>query len=250
MFNKLVASQPRGRRQWSPTTIGVSVVVHALLLAGAVYASVTAPAEAAVEEEEITFFEIPEEPPAPEPTTPEPPPPVQETTVPPPPQGFQELVPPIEPPAVIPEVDPTLPPVNPEDFSGIGEAGGTADGVEGGTPQDLSLADSLATHAFEVGVLQRPPELRNKNQVASYMERNYPRNLQDAGIGGTVTLQFVVEADGTVNPQTVEVLNATHPQFESVSRQVVERFRFRPGIYRDQEVRVLVRMPITWQPQR
>lgn len=131
----------------------------------------------------------------------------------------------------------------------MGEAGGTATGVEGGTPQDVAAVDS-ANHAYEVGVLQRQPELRNLNQVQSYMERNHPEMLQDAGIGGTVTLQFVVETDGTVNGESVQVLNASHEAFESVSRRVVERFRFRPGVYRDQEVRVLVRMPITWKPQR
>lgn len=248
MFNKLVASQGK-RGGWSPTTIATSVAVHVLLLAGAVYASVKAPAPEEVEEELVTFVEIPEEAP-PEPETPPPPPPeVPQAAVPPPPQGFQELIPPLDPPAVIPEIDNSLPPVNVEDFSGVGQAGGTATGVEGGTPQDLAAVDS-SSYAYETAVLSRQPELRNLNQIRSYMERSYPRTLQDAGIGGTVTLEFVVEPDGTVDGSTVKVLDASHEQFGNVSRSVVERFRFRPGIYQDREVRVLVRMPITWQPSR
>lgn len=249
MFNKLVASGTRRRSGWSPTTIGLSIGIHALLLAGAVYASVAAPGAVAEEEELVTFVDIPDQA-APEPEAPPPPPPVVEpAATPPPPQGFQELIPPLEAPAVIPDIDNSLPAVNAEDFSGLGQAGGTTSGVEGGTPQDLAAVDS-ANHAYETTVLQRQPELRNLSQVRSYMERNYPRSMQDAGIGGTVELQFVVEADGTVDGRTVKVLQASHQQFETVSRQVVERFRFRPGIYRDQEVRVLVRMPITWQPER
>lgn len=97
MFNKLVASGPRQRVMWSPTTIGVSIAVHALLLAGAVYASVSAPEEAPEEEELVTFMDIPE-PVAPEPEAAPPPPPVvEQTEAPPPPKGFQELIPPIEP---------------------------------------------------------------------------------------------------------------------------------------------------------
>ena len=30
--------------------------------------------------------------------------------------------------------------------------------------------------------------------------------------------------------------------------QPVERFRFRPGQYKGENVRVLIRMPVTWQP--
>lgn len=249
MFKKLVASGPRRRAGASATTIIVSLAVHAVLVAGAVYASVAAPQEAEREEELVTFVEIPE-PVAPEPEADPPPPPVvQPAATPPPPRGFQELVPPIEPPSVIPDVDNSLPAVNPDDFSGVGQAGGVAEGVEDGVPQDIAAVDSVH-HAYEVAVLSRQPELRNLNQVRGYMERNYPRTLQDAGIGGSVTLEFIVEANGTVNPASVRVLDASHQQFERVSAEVVERFRFRPGLYGDQEVRVLVRMPITWQPRR
>lgn len=249
MFNKLVASQGKRRGGWSPTTIGVSLAVHAVLLAGAVYASVAAPKAVEKEEELVTFVDIPEEA-APEPEAPPPPPPVVEQPVtPPPPKGFQELIPPIEPPSVLPDVDNSLPAVNPEDFSGLGAAGGTSEGVEGGIPQPVVAPDS-ANHAYETAVLQRQPELRNESQVKSFMERSYPRMLQDAGIGGRVVLQFVVEANGTVEKESVKVLEASNEQFEGVSKQVVERFRFRPGIYQDREVRVLVKMPITWQPAR
>ena len=250
MFNKLVASGGRRGGSWSPRTILVSVGVHGILLAGAVYASVAAPEEQAEAEELVTFIEIPEEaPPTPEAPPPPPPPEAQPAATPPPPQGFQELIPPIEPPSVIPDVDNSLPAVNPEDFSGIGQAGGVAEGVEGGTPQPIAAVDS-STFAYETNVLSRQPELRNLSQVRSYMERSYPRTLQDAGIGGNVILQFVVEPDGTVDRTSVTVIESSHEQFAGVSKQVAERFRFRPGVYQDREVRVLVRMPISWQPAR
>ena len=247
MFNKLVASQGKRRGGWSPTTVAVSAVFHLVLLAGAVYASVAAPKAPESEEELVTFVDIPPEA-APEAETPPPPPPEVQPAEAPPPQGFQELIPPIEPPSVIPDIDTSQAAVDAEDFSGLGQAGGTAEGVEGGTPQALTEADS--GFAYEAAVLDRQPELRNAAQVQSNMARLYPRNLQDAGIGGRVMLEFVIEADGTVEKGSVKVVDASHDQFRSVSTQVVERFRFRPGRYKDRDVRVLVRMPITWQPPR
>lgn len=251
MFNKLVASGGRRRSQWTPTTIVTSVVVHGLLLAGAVAASVNAGMQEETEEELVEFFEIPEEaPPEPEapPPPPETPPPAPET--PPPPQGFQELIPPIDPPTVIPEIDNSLPDVDPADFSGVGQAGGVAEGVAGGTPQPAVLTPADSGFAYEAAVLSRQPELRNGAQIQSVMQRLYPRMLQDAGIGGRVILEFVIEADGTVDKSSVKVVESSHDQFGDVSTQVVERFRFRPGIYQNREVRVLVRMPVTWQPPR
>ena len=122
MFNKLVASGKGAKGASSGKAMTISIVLHALMLAGAVYASTRPPSEEDAAEEEVTFLEIEESEAEPEPPAPEPPPPTP-VDVPPPPQGFQELIPPIEPPAVLPEVDNSLPPVNPEDFSGLGAAG-------------------------------------------------------------------------------------------------------------------------------
>ena len=242
MFSKLIASGPQRRRSWTPGAATVSILVHLLLLTGAVYASVGGPEAAEEVEEEVTFLDIEEEPAEPPPPAPEPPP--VETVAPPPPQGFQELIPPIDPPAVLPEIDDSQPAVNLADFSGIGTAGGTADGVEGGTPQNTSQ-DS--TFAYEVAVLDSPPRLANARQVQSTMGRLYPRMLLDAGIQGTVAMQFVIEADGSVDQASVKVLSSTHEQFSKATIEALERFRFEPGVYRGEKVRVLIQMPIVWK---
>lgn len=250
MFNKLVASSNK-RKFWSPRTIFTSVVVHGLLLVGAVYASVQAPKEQKKVEEEVTFLEVEEkqpEPPKPEPPPP-PPPEVKEVQKPPPPKGFQELMPPKEPPPQIPDVDLSAPAVNAADFSGMGTAGGTATGVEGGVPQSTAPVDS-SNFAYEVAVLEKVPELTNKSQVQSMLSRYYPRMLQDAGIGGTTVMQFVITAKGDVDEASVKVISTTHEDFAEASTKVVEKFRFRPGRYKGKPVRVLIQMPITWQPQR
>lgn len=256
MFNKLVASGGQKRGFWSARSATVSITVHGLLIAGAAYASVAMPQKEAKVEEEVTFIEIEEQSEAPEPPpvqeeAPPPPPPPEAPMpdVPPPPQGFQELLPPMEPPPVIPDVDTSQPAVRAEDFSGLGIAGGTATGVEGGTPQNAAApVDSV----FEVASLDYDsrPELSNRNQVGGILAHFYPRMLQDAGIGGQVVVQFVITSEGRVDPSTVRVIDASHEQFASATKQAVERFRFRAGRYQGRPVPVLIQLPVTWQVDR
>lgn len=245
MFNKLVASHSTHSSFWNPKTISLSAALHALLIAGAVYASVQAPREAEKKVEEVTFMEIEDKPPEPpRPAEPPPPPPQASVEPPPAPKGFQELIPPDIPPPNIPEPDFSEPVVNPEDFSGVGVAGGRADGVEGApAPQD-------STFAYSVAVLERQPALDNLRQVQRSLSRNYPRMLERAGVSGTVVMRFVITPDGKVDPASVEVISTTHEQFAEATIKALEDFRFRPGRYQGQDVRVLIQMPITWQVQR
>lgn len=246
MLNNLIASQGGKRGFWNPRTITLSVAVHAILLAGVVYASTRGPGdEREAREEEVTFVDIQE---APEPTEPdpaeEPPPPPEAPETPPPPRGFQELVPPDVPPPNIPEPDMSAPPVLPEDFSGIGERGGKADGVERTGEGD---AEGDSDFAYSVTTLDVQPELRNAAQVQRTLARLYPRLLLDAGIEGQVVMRFVITEEGRVDPETVEVVSATDDDFRDASVRAVETFRFRPGKYQGRNVRVLIQMPIAWR---
>ncbi|MBW3630421.1 MAG: energy transducer TonB, partial [Gemmatimonadetes bacterium] len=89
----------------------------------------------------------------------------------------------------------------------------------------------------------------NKAEIGGIMESLYPPLLQSAGIGGTVVAQFVIAADGTPDMATAKVLQSTDEQLSAASLKALERFRFKPGVYKDQNVRVLIQMPITWQPK-
>lgn len=243
MFNNLIASGPGKRKTMTPGAMSASVAAHLLLLAGAVYASIGPPPEARPVEEEVTFLEVQEtqpEPPPPPEAPPEAPPPA----TPPPPQGFQELIPPVEIPDIIPDVDLSALEVDPADFSGIGVAGGVATGVEDGVPQNTAR-DS--TFAFEVAVLDSPPAIANARDVQRALTRLYPRMLLNAGIQGTVQVQFVIQPDGSVDASTVRVISASNDQFSGATVRAIEEFRFRPGIYRGEPVRVLIEMPIQWR---
>lgn len=233
MFNKLVASDSRAGkiRKTAPGGYLGSLVIHSLLITAAAYAQLTAEPASAEEEEEVTFVEI--EPEAPQ--EPEPPPP----EVAPPPQGFQELLAPIDIPSIIPDIGDQVA-IDVSDFSGVGEVAG----ISGIIPMDEAVRD---TFAFDIGVLEAIPALANQQQVVSIMERSYPRLLLNAGIGGTVTLQFVIENDGTIEEETVRIIDATHEEFRAAAVQAIQAFRFTPGRYRGENVRVLIQMPLTWQ---
>lgn len=248
MFNNLPASQGRKSTFWSPTTIVLSVAIHILLLGGAVYASVNAPVKEKRAEEKVTYVELEEEKPAePEPPKPEepPPPPPEPEQAPPPPKGFQELVPPAEPPPVIPDIDPTQKAVNVEDFTGIGRAGGTSTGVTGGTPQ-AAEKEETGNEAYDVSVVEEKPKLQNASEVQRQLQRLYPPLLRDAGIRGNVVLKFVIGADGRVEPGSVDVVNATHDAFGDASIKVTEKMKWKPAKVGGRAVRVTVTMPIQW----
>jgi serine/threonine-protein kinase len=73
---------------------------------------------------------------------------------------------------------------------------------------------------------------------------NYPATMRRAGIEGRVLLQFVVETDGRVRPETVEVIESTHALFEAPAETTIAQCFFRPGRVDGVPVRVLVQMPI------
>ena len=239
MFKNLPASQGTKRGLLNGKSATLSLILHGLLLAGAVYATVGVATDDAKEQELVEFMEIEETKPEPEAPKPEEPEPEPEQV-----QGTQTLEPPTEPPPTIPAVDLSAPAVSAEDFSGMGQLGGVADAP----PAPPVEAPPAEDFAYELAVLERQPSLSNQGTIASVMERLYPRILQDAGIGGTVVMQFVIEPDGTVDMSSVKVIDSPHEQLSDASSQAVERVRFRPGRYKGENVRVLIQMPITWQP--
>jgi hypothetical protein len=48
---------------------------------------------------------------------------------------------------------------------------------------------------------------------------------------------------------SIKIKQASNERFVDASRSVIERFRFTPGKYKGQPVRVLIAMPIAWQAE-
>jgi TonB family protein len=78
----------------------------------------------------------------------------------------------------------------------------------------------------------------------------YPFPLRQAGIGGGATLQFMIDATGRVEMESVQLLADTDPRFALACREVLPDMRFIPAEYGGRKVRELVRMPFMFALRR
>ncbi len=230
MFNTLLESRPKKER--SPGSIVLSVVLHAGLIGLAVAVTLNAGQRAAKEkrQEDVKFVEVKKPPPKPEP--PKPPPP-QTPVAPPPPKGVQVLTAPINIPTKIPDVDLSKAVTNEADFSGKGVEGGVAKGVVGGKgPTDQPY------FAFQV---EKPVLALESNP-----RPRYPSMLQDAHIEGEVLVQFVVDTVGRAEMSTLKILKSTNDLFTASVRNVLPEMKFYPAETGGRKVQQVVQMPFSF----
>jgi protein TonB len=222
MFNQLLESKAKKEKMAGGTLF--SIVLHTVLIAGAVYAT----ARAGVKDEnkkaeKIQFVEMKKEP-VPE-KKPEPP---KEVVVkPPPPKGFQVLRAPVRIDIKIPEIDLSKAVTNESDFSGKGVKGGTGSGVVGG------IANTNQTY-FEFQV-EKPAEMMSDSP-----KPKYPSVLESSGIAGEVQAQFVVSSSGRADMDSFKVLKSTNELFTQAVKNVLPRMKFSPAMIGGKPVNQLV----------
>ena len=76
----------------------------------------------------------------------------------------------------------------------------------------------------------------------------YPKEPFDQRIQGTVALEAVVNADGSVGD--VRVLNPLHPHLDETAMATARRWRFTPAMKSGQPLAVLVRIELSFQLKR
>lgn len=234
MFDVLVESNRKGRRDVKGVLGGLffSTTAQVALITAAIYVTAKG-VQQVTEEQRMDTIMLTLDEPEPEPEQEDEPPPVV-TSLAPPPKGFQVLTAPVDIPTEIPPVN-LEERFDPRDYSGVGVEGGIFSGVEGGTGPVVD-----PTQVFEQAVVDEKPER------VSCPPPEYPRMMQQASIEGQVTLQFVVEADGHVAEDNIQVLGSTHRAFEGPAKEMINKCLFRPGRVRGSAVRVLVQMPIAF----
>jgi len=223
MFNQLLESKPKKERMAGGTIF--SVVLHTVLIGGAVYATARAGIkDDKAKAEKIQFVEMKKEPPK----VPDKPPPPKEVVVkPPPPKGFQVLRAPVKIDIKIPEIDLSKSITNESDFSGKGVKGGTGSGVVGG------IANTNQTY-FEFQV-EKPAEM-----LAESPKPKYPSVLESSGIAGEVQAQFVVNSSGKADMDSFKVLKSTNELFTQAVKNVLPRMKFSPAMIGGKPVNQLV----------
>ena len=223
MFNQLLESKAKKQKMAGGTMF--SVVLHTVLIGGAVYATAKAGSkDEKAKAEKIQFVEMKKEPPK----VPDKPPPPKEVIVkPPPPKGFQVLRAPVKIDIKIPEIDLSKAVTNEADFSGKGVKGGTGTGVAGG------IANTNQTY-FEFQV-EKPAEMLQDSP-----KPKYPSVLESSGIAGEVQAQFVVKNDGRADMDTFKVLKSTNELFTQAVKNVLPRMHFSPAMIGGKPVNQLV----------
>ena len=139
MFNQLLESKAKKEKMAGGTVF--SIVLHTVLIAGAVYATAKAGTkDEKAKAEKIQFVEMKKE----APKVPDKPPPPKEVVVkPPPPKGFQVLRAPVKIDIKIPEIDLSKAVTNESDFTGKGVKGGTGSGVDPGGDAEVGIDERL-----------------------------------------------------------------------------------------------------------
>jgi len=224
MFNQLIESKAKKQRMAGGTVF--SIVLHTVLIGGAVYATARAGSkDEKTKAEKIQFVEMKKEPPK----VPDKPPPPKEVVVkPPPPKGFQVLRAPVKIDIKIPEIDLSKAITNESDFSGKGVKGGTGSGVVGGT----GPVTNQTYFEFQV---EKPAEM-----LAESPKPKYPSVLESSGIAGEVQAQFVVNTQGKADLDQFKVLKSTNELFTQAVKNVLPRMRFSPAMIGGKPVNQLV----------
>jgi TonB family protein len=71
----------------------------------------------------------------------------------------------------------------------------------------------------------------------------YPPSLFAAGVGGTVLAEFVVDTEGRIEYESLDIVSSSHPLFSDAVRQALESARYKPAIRKGTAVRQLVQQP-------
>lgn len=237
MLNQLLES--RARRQRRPGGTAVSILVHAVVLA----ALIRATAHAAIanvdrpKDPTITFIDEIKPPPPP------PPPSIRDQVLSAsngasrPVALAPELIPPVEIPTAIPDIDFSRAPTNPDDFSsGRRHAFG---GVPGGT------GNMPAGDVYQENQVERPVAV-----VPGTRGPDYPDALRQAGVEGQVLVQFVVDTLGRVQMPTLQILGSDHAFFTSAVRRSLEKMRFLPAEVGQRKVPQWVVQPFQFKLNR
>ncbi len=268
MMMQLLESKKTAKKGRSVGGTISSVILHVLVIFLAVFATARAGTRKAekTKAENVRFLEVKKEPPPPPKKEPPPPPkkpdaPKPKTPTPPklveapkveapaPPKGFQVVPPPVAIPTKLPTIDLSKAVTNENDFSGKGVAGGSSEGVKGGTGKEGDTGK-------EAGVKEEPHGPYMEFQVEKPVQRiggdapEYPPSLKDQGVEGQVLAQFVVNESGRYEPGTLKIMSSSNPAFTAAVKEALPRIKFSAAQIGGKKVQQLVQMPFQFHLQR
>jgi protein TonB len=93
------------------------------------------------------------------------------------------------------------------------------------------------------------PSLRNADDVVQALIREYPPELREEGIGGTVSVWFCITAQGRVQSTRIDASSGLDA-LDQAAMRVADVYDFAPAMNRTEPVTVWVSLPITFQVRR
>ncbi len=112
-------------------------------------------------------------------------------------------------------------------------------------PAAVDFDDDLGV-VTQVGAVYSEAEVQVRPERMSGPMPRYPAMLRQAGIEGTVMLEFVIDREGRVDATSIDVVESTNRAFEGPAIDVVARSLFTPGEAADKPVAVLVQQRISF----
>ncbi len=101
---------------------------------------------------------------------------------------------------------------------------------------NFNVGEDLENMIFEMKDLDERP------RATVQTKPQYPLDLRQAGIGGRVEVEFLVDPTGSV--RNVKIISSTNPGFDENVLRAVRTWRFEPGKKNGKKVTVRVRQPI------
>lgn len=108
--------------------------------------------------------------------------------------------------------------------------------------------ESMDTPEFELNIpfvlVEKKPEF---DDLEEYLNRNlfYPQRMLDLGKEGIVGVQFTIGTDGSVIPESIEILRSPHKDFDKEVIRVIKKMpKWTPGEQRGKKVAVTHTLPI------
>ena len=111
--------------------------------------------------------------------------------------------------------------------------------------QPMDLAQLIALHkAFPADSVDQRTTLVDQGSLAAA----YPAELLSEGAAGSVLVEYVVDARGVVEPETISVVSSTHPLFSAAAILAVKRATYNPAMKGGTAVRQIVLQPFSFFP--
>ena len=103
-----------------------------------------------------------------------------------------------------------------------------------------------SAQVFTPDQLSEMPQIDAPRAALQAIQQSYPSRLRDRGIEGRVQVSFVVTADGSVDPASVEVVQTENQELGAAAITAVRQIKFKPGKKDGSAVASRVVIPIAY----